>query len=338
MYTLLQNNPDYEFEFRVANFGHNAKDGKKVISAPYQAILTGNYNFDELIKNLDEELDEVFKIFNTPEKLADYMGTKSLEIYEKLSDDELDDKARDHLDSTLVSVFTNYFFAGEFVIEDVYFKQRLVDIVKNIIKPWLAGSVPLRGHYRYMVTDAYAVLQVMNVAKHNRHMGEDNPYMDGEDVIVPEDLGIPANHIVMVDDDDKDFLVSVKDVTSRMPKMKPRGKGKFRIGKITDELDRNYMIIRLDLPKDEFSDEFLLQSTGFTNVFPRKQRTNFTCLKVQRPSWDHTVFDTIDIKLYEEDIAAYNFTSSPFLNFMNLLILRATGEVIESLIINFSVC
>ncbi|MEH7181108.1 hypothetical protein [Neobacillus vireti] len=110
---------------------------------------------------------------------------------------------------------------------------------------------------------------------------------------------------------------------------KPRGEGKFRIGKMTDDLDKNHMIIRLDLPKDEFSDDFLMKSTGFTDVIPRKQRTNFTCLKVHRASWDHSIFDTIDIKLYEDDITAYNFNSSAFLNFMNLLILRATGEIIE---------
>lgn len=110
---------------------------------------------------------------------------------------------------------------------------------------------------------------------------------------------------------------------------KPRGEGKVRIGKIYDDLNKNHIIIRLDLPKDEFSDEFLINSTGFREVVPRKQRTNFTCLKVHRASWEHSVFDTIDIKLYEKDITAYNFTSTAFLNFMNLLILRATGEIIE---------
>ncbi|PLT28161.1 hypothetical protein [Peribacillus deserti] len=110
---------------------------------------------------------------------------------------------------------------------------------------------------------------------------------------------------------------------------KKTGQGRFRIGKITDRLDKNHMIIRLDLPKDEFFDEFLMKSTGFMEVIPRKQRTNFTCLKVHRASWDQTVFDTIDIKLYEEDIATFNLTSSSFLNFMSLLILRATDEIIE---------
>ncbi|WP_077618359.1 hypothetical protein [Bacillus sinesaloumensis] len=117
--------------------------------------------------------------------------------------------------------------------------------------------------------------------------------------------------------------------TFKQVTFKTRGEGKFRIGKINDNLDKKHMTIRLDLPKDEFSDEFLMNSTMFRKVIPRKQRTNFTCLKIHRAKWDGSVFDTIDIKLYEEDIAAYNFNSSTFLIFIDLLILRATGEIIE---------
>ncbi|WP_110928069.1 hypothetical protein [Bacillus massiliglaciei] len=121
-----------------------------------------------------------------------------------------------------------------------------------------------------------------------------------------------------------DFINTLNRVT-----YKPIGEGKFRIGKINDDLDKNHMSIRLDLPKGEFSDEFIMKSMGFTEVFPRKKRTNFTCLKVHRASWDDSVFDTVDIRLYEEDIAAYNFNDNSFKNFIDLLILRATGEIIE---------
>lgn len=86
------------------------------------------------------------------------------------------------------------------------------------------------------------------------------------------------------------------------------------------------MAVRLDLPKDGFSDEFLMKATGFTNFVPRKQRTNFTCLKIHRASWDNTVFDTIDIKLYGEDIEKYNFMSTEFLNFIDLLVSKATVQ------------
>lgn len=104
--------------------------------------------------------------------------------------------------------------------------------------------------------------------------------------------------------------------------------GKSRIGKINDNLNKNHMSIRLDLPKNEFSVEYLMQSIGL-KIIPREQRANFTCLKLHRACWDHTVFDTIDIKLYKEDIATYNFNSAAFIEFMNLLVLRASGEIIE---------
>ena len=120
------------------------------------------------------------------------------------------------------------------------------------------------------------------------------------------------------------FIKTTNKVT-----FKPRGEGKFRIGKITDDLDKRFLSIRLDLPKDEFTDEFLMKSTGFSVIIPRKQKANFTCLKIHRANWDQSVFDTIDIKLYEDDIAAYKFTSSAFLDFLDLLILRATGEIID---------
>jgi hypothetical protein len=110
---------------------------------------------------------------------------------------------------------------------------------------------------------------------------------------------------------------------------KQTGEGKYRIGKNNDALDKKFMSIRLDLPKDEFSDEFILRATGFSEIIPRRRRTNYTCLKLHRASLDQTVFDTIDIKLYENDIAKYRFNTVEFLTFIDLLIRRATGEIIE---------
>lgn len=114
--------------------------------------------------------------------------------------------------------------------------------------------------------------------------------------------------------------------TTNKVNFKPKGEGKFRIGKITDDLNKRFLSVRLDLPKEEFTDEFLMKSTGFSTIIPRKQRANFTCLKIHRANWDQSVFDTIDIKLYEDDIAAYMFNARAFLD---LLIARATGEMID---------
>lgn len=119
------------------------------------------------------------------------------------------------------------------------------------------------------------------------------------------------------------FIKTINKVT-----YKPKGEGKFRIGKITDDLNGNFIAIRLDLPKDEFSDEFLLLSTGFSSFIPRNQRANYTCLKLHRAAWDQTVFDTIDIKLYKDEITTYNFSSKEFLYFLDLLISRATGDTV----------
>lgn len=221
--TLLRTNPDFKVEFRIAITGKNAKDDKKKTNIPYQMIQTifDGSHVDALKQKLDVEIEEAFKVYDSPEKLAEYLGTKTLEIFDGVAEDELTEEQRESIDNTLVSMFTNFFYAGDFVMEDPYFKKRILDIIENMLKAWTRGSMPVEGHYRFMVTDVYGVMKsYMQGRKDLINNKEESAFIDEDgDIIVPSHVGIPANHVVMVDDEDKYFLDGQKIMFNRNPKI-----------------------------------------------------------------------------------------------------------------------
>lgn len=218
--TLLRNNPELEVEFRIAIFGKNAKDDKKKTNIPYQMLQTMNLDLNSVLAQLDKEIDSAFEVYDNPERLADYLGTKSIELFQDVAEDELTDEQREQLDNTLTSMFTNFFYAGDFVMKDPYFKKRLLDIIENIIRAWTQGAMPVDGHYRFMVTDVYGVMESYKMAKYAREFGYASEFLDADgDMIVPSHVGIPADRVVMVDDEDKYFVEGKEIIFQRNPKI-----------------------------------------------------------------------------------------------------------------------
>ncbi|MEC1657132.1 hypothetical protein P9D81_19990 [Bacillus haynesii] len=235
--TLLRTNPDFNIEFRIAIFGKNAKDDKKKVNIPYQMIQTmfDQSHVDALKAKLDVEIEEAFRVYDSPEKLSEYLGTKTIELYEGVSEDELTDEQREQIDNTLVSLFTNFFYTGEFIMEDPYFKKRLLDIIENMIKAWTRGSLPIEGHYRFMVTDVYAVMEAYRMGSYAKKYGYESKFIDDNgDVIVPPHVGLAAGHVVMVDDQDKEFVTEQDVIFNRNPKISTKETAKAR-GTVTRE-------------------------------------------------------------------------------------------------------
>jgi hypothetical protein len=222
--TLLRTNPDFEIEFRVAIFGKNAAGDKKKTNVPYQMIQTSNFNIEALKEKLLLELDEAFSIYDNADKLADYLGTRTLDIFDDVSDEDMTEEQRGQIDGTLTSMFTNFFYAGEFVMNDPYFKKRLLDIIENLILAWTRGAMPVNGHYRFMVTDVYGVMEAYLQGSIDAKFRRETDFVEYDEkgkasILVPSYVGIPANHVVMVDDQDEFFLDGKDIIFNRNPKI-----------------------------------------------------------------------------------------------------------------------
>lgn len=248
--TLLRTNPDFQVEFRIAIFGKDASHDKKKTNIPYQMIQTlfNQEHLDALKDKLDVELEEAFKVYDDPNKLSEYLGTKTLDMYEDMADEDITEEQREHIEGTLVSMFTNFFYAGSFVMEDLYFKKRLLDIIENMIKAWTRGALPVDGHYRFMVTDVYGVMEAYRQGSRDIKFKRTTDFVEYDekgnaDIIVPSHVGIPANHVVMVDDEDKFFADNKEIVFQRNPKISMK-----ETAKATGIITEDYFFARKEYP------------------------------------------------------------------------------------------
>ncbi len=233
--TLLTTNPDFEIEFRVALFNKDAKDAKNITNIPYQFIQTMfDVSHVELLKEkLDGEIEKAFEVYDNPERLAEYLGTRTLDVYNDIAKEELTEEQREHIDGTLVSMFTNFFYAGEFVMKDPYFKKRLLDIIENMIRAWTRGAMPVEGHYRYISTDIYGVMEAYLEGSHDAKLKRESVFVEYDEkgnaaIIVPSHVGIPSNRVVMVDDEDKYFIEGKDIIFNRNPKISTKETAKAR--------------------------------------------------------------------------------------------------------------
>jgi hypothetical protein len=223
--TLLEKHPDFEIEVRIALFNKPARYAKKYTNIPYQFINTLPLDHKAYIGMVDKHLDRAFELYENPKLMAEYLGLNVLSELESLSDEELTEEQRELAKNTLVSRFTEFLYAGEFTMKDPMMKKYAIDIIQNIIKEWSYGSVPVEGHYRFMVQDPYAILEAKRQYDRLEKMGveeHDFKYIDengDEYIIVPEYVGLPANTVFMIDDNDK-FMMDGQDVVfNRNPKI-----------------------------------------------------------------------------------------------------------------------
>lgn len=223
--TLIKNHPDFNIELRVALFNKPARMAKKYTTIPYQFVNTLPLGHTAYIEIVDKHMDRAFELYEDPKLMAEYLGLNVLSELEELSDVELTDEQEKLVKDTLVSRFTEFLYSGEFTMKDPMMKKYAKDIIENIIKQWSYGSVPVEGHYRFMVQDPYAIIQsklefdkleAQGVADHEyKYVNEDGDVH----IIVPSHIGIPANYAVMIDDNDEFMMDGKKVVCNRNPKI-----------------------------------------------------------------------------------------------------------------------
>jgi hypothetical protein len=218
--TLIQNQKDFDIELRVALFNKPAKMAKKYTNIPYQFVNTLPLGHTAYIEMVDGHLDRAFELYENPKLMAEYLGLNILADLEGMSEEELTDEQREHAHNTLVSRFTEFLYSGEFTMKDPMMKKYAKDIIENVIKQWSFGAVPVEGHYRFMVQDPYAIIETKLAYDECEAQGVFNPYKDGEgNIIIPSHIGIPADRVVMIDDNDEFMMDGVDVVCNRNPKI-----------------------------------------------------------------------------------------------------------------------
>lgn len=222
--TLFASQPNYEIQVRVALFNKPAKMAKQYTNIPYQFVNTLPLGPSAYLEIADRHLDRAFELYEDPKLMSEYLGLNVLSDLEELSDEDLSEDQREFAKNTLVSNFTEFLYSGEFTMKDPMMKKYAKDIILNVIKQWSFGSVPVEGHYRFMVQDPYAILEAKRqfdrleraeVAEHEyKHVEDGKVY-----TIIPSHVGIPAERVVMVDDNDKYFMDGKDVVFNRNPKI-----------------------------------------------------------------------------------------------------------------------
>jgi hypothetical protein len=149
---LLASHPDFKIEFRVAIFNKKLKQEKKYTEIPYQFIQTSSVTAEDLIEIVKPHLNNVYKALYNTDAMKKLIGLDR-------SFDDLSDEEQDFLsDRSMVSTFARFLSASPLAFNDVYMKKYAVDLLKRKLFNWKTGSIPVEGHYRYMIQDPYAVL------------------------------------------------------------------------------------------------------------------------------------------------------------------------------------
>jgi hypothetical protein len=218
--TLVKKQPEFNIEVRIALFNKPARMSKKYTNIPYQFVNTLPVGPSAYIKMADKHLDRAFDLYKDPKLMAEYLGLNVLSDLENISDEDLTEDERVVAENTLVSRFTEFLYAGDFTMKDPMMKKYAKDIIENVIKEWTYGSIPVEGHYRFMVQDVYAIMETKILFDECEVKGLFNPYKDIDgDIIIPSHIGLPADTVFMIDDNDKHIMEGVDVVFNRNPKI-----------------------------------------------------------------------------------------------------------------------
>ena len=152
---LFKANPDFIPELRVAIFNSNINAVKQYTDMPYQFIHGSSLTVNELWTLLSPHLEEIKQSFKDPNIMKKYLGLDKHIDIDLLSDED----QHTNVERTLVSTLATFLHYVEWSYDDPQMKKLALEFIRNKIKDWKTGNVPVEGHYRYMIQDPYAVLE-----------------------------------------------------------------------------------------------------------------------------------------------------------------------------------
>lgn len=165
---LFKFNPDYKIEFRLALANKNINRTKIITNLPYQGVHASQIGMDTLGPIFNETLKDVGLAMKDAEVMKKYVGLEKV-VNDDLFSDELEDFMTTRSRNSLLTTFLDMF---PWAYEDPGLKKYALDILIEKLEDYKTGNVPVKGHYRYMVQDPYAILEAGTLFETRNEKGE----------------------------------------------------------------------------------------------------------------------------------------------------------------------
>lgn len=183
---------DHDVVFRIVLFNKPGYLKKKYVNLPYQFVHIMKLSTEDMIKLVEPHLKRVADMLEDPALIGEYLGLESLNNINDLSESDQEDL----LNKTLVSTLAQFVYYAPFTYKDAHMKRLVLKTLKDLVKEWSYGSIPVEGNYRFMVHDPYPILEAL------ASRGTKNEKRDSEGrLLVREDRGLKAGTVFMMERD-----------------------------------------------------------------------------------------------------------------------------------------
>jgi len=196
----------FDTQLRIALFNKSMAQTKEKTILPYQFSHILPLSYDVLKGIVEKNLNSLLADLDDPVALAKRAGVAALNDMSGLDEDEKEYL----LKKSIVTTFGAFLYAGRgenaFVHKDAMMQQWAIELLRQEVNKWVNSTIPVDGHYRFMVQDPYAILEAHRIGMRNE---------DGE-LIVPANIGMRANEVFLLDRSLKP-MVDRKVVLARNP-------------------------------------------------------------------------------------------------------------------------
>jgi hypothetical protein len=175
----------HEIALRIARFNPGVSRQPVYTVFPYQFAHATSLTFTEMWSMVLPHLERALTVADDEQLIQKYAGVAHLENLEGLTGEE----AEKIVDKSIVSTFAAFMHYAPFSHKDVYMQRSAFNLIRDEIAKWEAGTIPVEGHYRFMVQDPYALLD----AKKYQQRDEEGQ------LIIPSHVGLKADRAFMFD-------------------------------------------------------------------------------------------------------------------------------------------
>lgn len=151
---LFKQNPEYGIQLRIAMFNKEIHKARPYTNMPYQFLNASSLNASHIWTVMLPHLKDVAQALHDKDIIKRYVGAASAEKLENLTDEEY----QHALESSKSTTLATFLHEVDWSYDDVQMKRMAIKHLRQKLEDWKQGTVPVQGHYRYMVQDPYAIL------------------------------------------------------------------------------------------------------------------------------------------------------------------------------------
>jgi hypothetical protein len=181
----------HDITLRIALFNKPMNRTKQYTTFPYQFTHITSLTYEEMKAIVDVHLANAKNAINDPAVMAKYAGVAHLDDLTGLTDEEQEAVMK----KSIVSTFSAFMHAADFTLQDAYMKGQAVRLIREEVKKWEAGIIPVAGHYRFMIQDPLAWVAAKDKGVR----------VDGK-LVIPSNMGLKKDTVFVVARDGKTII------------------------------------------------------------------------------------------------------------------------------------